>query len=109
MKNKIFNTNNDLTGFIIRLTLGIILFPHGAQKLLGMFGGYGFSGTIGFFTGTMHLPCIPSTKYILSKINTGDSFADKNYHAKESGSKDADVCSYCRVAKHWTNTKGILH
>ncbi len=58
MKNKIFNTNDDLTGFIIRLTLGIILFPHGAQKLLGMFGGYGFSGTMGFFTGSMHLPWI---------------------------------------------------
>jgi len=58
MKNRIFNTNNDLTGFIIRLTIGLILLPHGAQKLLGMFGGYGFSGTMGFFTGTMHLPWI---------------------------------------------------
>ena len=58
MKNKIFNTNNDYTGLIIRLTLGIILLPHGAQKLLGMFGGYGFSGTMGFFTETMHLPWI---------------------------------------------------
>ena len=58
MKNKIFNTNNDLTGLIIRLTLGLILFPHGAQKMLGMFGGYGFSGTMNFFTGTLHLPWI---------------------------------------------------
>jgi putative oxidoreductase len=58
MKNKIFNTNNDLTGLITRLTLGLILFPHGAQKMLGMFGGYGFGGTMGFFTGTLHLPWI---------------------------------------------------
>ena len=58
MKNKIFNTNNDFTGIIIRLTLGLILFPHGAQKLLGMFGGYGFTGTMNFFTQTMHLPWI---------------------------------------------------
>lgn len=56
MKQKIFATNNDWAGFITRLTAGIILFPHGAQKLLGMFGGYGFSGTMGFFTGTLHLP-----------------------------------------------------
>jgi len=55
MKNKIFNTNNDWTGSVTRLTIGIILFPHGAQKMLGMFGGYGFSGTMGFFTNTMHL------------------------------------------------------
>lgn len=58
MKNKIFNTNNDLTGLITRLTLGLILFPHGVQKMLGMFGGYGFSGTMIFFTETMHLPWI---------------------------------------------------
>jgi putative oxidoreductase len=32
------------------------MFPHGAQKLLGWYGGFGFSGTMGFFTETMHLP-----------------------------------------------------
>ena len=56
MKNKIFKTNNDWTGLVTRLTIGLILFPHGAQKMLGAFGGYGFSGTMGFFTDTMHLP-----------------------------------------------------
>ena len=58
MKHIIFNTNNDWTGLIARLTLGLILFPHGAQKMFGMFGGYGFSGTMGFFTDTIHLPWI---------------------------------------------------
>lgn len=58
MKNKIFNTNNDITGLILRITLGLILLPHGAQKMLGLFGGYGFTGTMGFFTETMHLPWI---------------------------------------------------
>lgn len=33
-----------------RLALGIMIFPHGAQKLLGWFGGYGFEGTMQFFT-----------------------------------------------------------
>ena len=58
MINKIFKTNNDWTGVITRLTIGLIIFPHGAQKMLGMFGGYGFSGTMVFFTDTMHLPWI---------------------------------------------------
>lgn len=58
MKEKIFNTKNDWTGLVARLTIGIVLFPHGAQKMLGAFGGYGFSGTIGFFTDTMNLPWI---------------------------------------------------
>lgn len=56
MKSLLFKTNNDWTGLILRLTTGIVLFPHGAQKTLGLFGGYGFSGTMGFFTDTMHLP-----------------------------------------------------
>jgi putative oxidoreductase len=51
----IFRSKNDWTGLIVRLTTGIILFPHGAQKMLGWFGGYGFTGTMGFFTKTMQL------------------------------------------------------
>ena len=58
MKQKIFLTNNDWTGFILRLTVGAIIFPHGAQKMLGWFGGYGFTGTMNYFTGTVHLPWI---------------------------------------------------
>jgi len=41
---------------VLRLILGIIFFAHGAQKTLGLFGGYGFAGTMNFFTGTMHIP-----------------------------------------------------
>jgi putative oxidoreductase len=39
-----------------RCLLGLVIFPHGAQKLLGWYGGYGFGGTMGFFTGTLHMP-----------------------------------------------------
>lgn len=56
MKSKILQTNNDWTGLATRLSIGIVLFPHGAQKLLGWWGGYGFSGTMGFFTDSMNLP-----------------------------------------------------
>jgi len=40
----------------LRLFLALVVFPHGAQKVLGWFGGYGFNGTMAFFTGTMGLP-----------------------------------------------------
>ena len=53
---KIFQTNSDWPGLFLRLTVGIVLFPHGAQKFLGWFGGYGFTGTMQFFTGTVGLP-----------------------------------------------------
>ena len=55
---KIFQTNEDAASMLLRLMLGVILFPHGAQKMLGWFGGYGFSGTMNFFTGTVGLPWI---------------------------------------------------
>jgi len=41
---------------ILRLTLALVFFPHGAQKVLGWFGGYGFAGTLGFFTGQLGIP-----------------------------------------------------
>jgi putative oxidoreductase len=55
---KIFRTNESNASTIIRIVLGLILFPHGAQKMLGWFGGYGFNGTMGFLTGTAGLPWI---------------------------------------------------
>lgn len=58
MKKIIFQTNDNNAATILRIVLGVILFPHGAQKLLGWFGGYGFDGTMGFLTGTAGLPWI---------------------------------------------------
>jgi len=34
---------------VIRVTLGVIFFAHGAQKVFGWFGGYGLKGTTGYF------------------------------------------------------------
>ncbi len=56
MFRKLTSTTNDPTIAILRLVLGVIFFAHGAQKALGWFGGYGFSGTMGFFTQAMHIP-----------------------------------------------------
>ncbi|MEO8852388.1 MAG: DoxX family protein [Ginsengibacter sp.] len=64
--NKIIGTNpNNNVALIARLALGLTIFPHGAQKLLGWFGGYGFKGTMGFFTMQMHLPYLVGLLVIL--------------------------------------------
>lgn len=55
---KIFQTNESTALAVLRIVLGIVLFPHGAQKLLGWFGGYGFTGTMGYLTGSEGLPWI---------------------------------------------------
>jgi len=51
-----FQTDDQWSGLIIRVMLAVVIFPHGAQKLLGWFGGNGFEGTMGFFTQQAGLP-----------------------------------------------------
>lgn len=64
--NKIIATNpNNYAALIARIAIAITIFPHGAQKLLGWFGGYGFAGTMQFFTGTVGMPWIIGLLFIL--------------------------------------------
>jgi putative oxidoreductase len=63
---KLFETDtNNWSALIARLTLGIVVFPHGAQKLFGWFGGYGFEKTMGFLTSQAGLPYIIALLVIL--------------------------------------------
>ena len=64
----LLHTEDDFGLFIARIALGIVILPHGLQKLLGLFGGAGFSGTIEFFVGSG----LPAAVAIL--IIIGESF-----------------------------------
>ncbi len=54
----LLKTDHSTAPLLARLALGLVMFPHGAQKALGWFGGYGFDGTMGHFTGTMNIPAV---------------------------------------------------
>ena len=60
-------SNRKLDGslLIARLALAIVVAAHGAQKLFGWFGGYGFEGTVGFFTGVIGIPYMLAVAIIL--------------------------------------------
>jgi putative oxidoreductase len=45
----LFQTDGSIVPLVLRLTLAVVMFPHGAQKTLGWFGGHGFKGTMAFF------------------------------------------------------------
>jgi putative oxidoreductase len=49
MFHRLFHTSDDHTLTLIRLGLGAVFFAHGAQKLLGWFGGYGYTASLNFF------------------------------------------------------------
>ena len=63
------NTNRTFNYSLLlaRVILGIVIAAHGAQKLFGWFGGFGFDGTMGFFTGTIGLPSIIAVLIILAE------------------------------------------
>ena len=56
------------SALVARLAIALVVFPHGAQKLFGWFGGYGFDGTMGFFTGAMGLPWVVGLAVILIEV-----------------------------------------
>jgi putative oxidoreductase len=47
---KLMSTGNDVAFTILRVVLGVVFLAHGSQKMLGLFGGYGFHASMGFFT-----------------------------------------------------------
>lgn len=54
--SRVVATPNDYAALVIRVTLGLVMLPHGAQKLFGWFGGHGFTNTMGFFTTQLGVP-----------------------------------------------------
>jgi putative oxidoreductase len=50
----LFPTDDGWPGLVLRLTLGLVMFPHGAQELLG----HGCEGTMRAFTQKMGMPWV---------------------------------------------------
>jgi putative oxidoreductase len=50
-------TDDSVALFLLRVTLGAVLLPHGLQKTVGWFGGYGFDGSMGWFA-SMGIPAL---------------------------------------------------
>lgn len=67
MLNKILATKDDFSTTILRVILGIVILPHGAQKMLGWFGGYGFNGTMHHFTDNMGIPYVFALLAVLAE------------------------------------------
>lgn len=71
MFDKITHTTDDYSVTILRLALGALFFAHGAQKVLGWFGGFGFRASLGFFTQQMHIPVVLAVLAIAAEFLGG--------------------------------------
>lgn len=60
-------TGDSFAPTVLRLSLGFMILPHGLQKTLGWFGGYGFNGTMGYLTGQVGAPWIFALLAILAE------------------------------------------
>jgi putative oxidoreductase len=70
MLHRLFHTPEDHTLTLIRLGLGAVFFAHGAQKMLGWFGGYGYAASLNFFM-HMGIPEIFAVLAILAEFLGG--------------------------------------
>lgn len=61
----IYKTNEHISGLVLRITLALVVLPHGCQLLLGWFGGFGFTGTMHYFTEVEGLPWMVGFSVIL--------------------------------------------
>ncbi len=66
MIRKLIGTNDEVASLVLRLFLGIVFFPHGAQKVFGWFGGNGLTGTMEAFT-KMGIPAFLAFLAILAE------------------------------------------
>ena len=58
MFSKLLSTQDDVAPLVMRIMLGVVFFPHGAQKVFGWFGGYGLDVTLYFFSQTICIPLV---------------------------------------------------
>jgi putative oxidoreductase len=68
MYTRLLSTRADHGALAGRLVLGAILIPHGFQHALGLFGGYGFSGTLGWMTDTLGFPAPLAALAIVTEL-----------------------------------------
>ena len=70
MWRDLLRTSHSVPLALVRLTLGLVIFPHGAQKMLGWWGGNGFGATMGFFE-HMGIPAVFAFLAIAAEFTYG--------------------------------------
>lgn len=68
MWKSLLSTTDQTELTLIRVALGVVMFPHAAQKLLGWFGGGGIHGTMDAFTNQLGIPAVFAALAIVAEV-----------------------------------------
>jgi len=71
MFHRLIHTSDDAALALLRVVLGVVFFAHGAQKMLGWFGGAGYAGTMSMFTHNLGIPAVFAVLAILAEFLGG--------------------------------------
>lgn len=97
-----FKTEDSISSLVLRVALGVAFFPHGAQKLLGWFGGHGLDATLGFFTSKMGIPY-----FIAILVIVGEFFGAlgliTGFLTRLSAAAIATIMAGAVTIVHWDN------
>lgn len=97
-----FKTEDSISTLILRVALGLVIFPHGAQKLLGWFGGHGLEGTLGFFTTKMGVPYFIAILIIIGEF-FGALGLITGFLTRFCAAAMATIMAGAVVMAHWNN------
>lgn len=96
------NVSGQIAPLLIRLPLGIIMMAHGSQKLLGLFGGPGLTGTLKNFEDSLHIPPIFTLLAIIAEFAGGFGIL-AGFLTRLSATGIATVMAVAIYKIHWAN------
>ena len=102
MIRDLLKTSDDTTALVLRLTLGCVIFAHGAQKVLGWFGGPGVEKTLHMFNTSMGFSP-PLTLLVMATEFLGSIALFLGFFTRLSAlaiAVDLGVCAYMNHIKH---------
>lgn len=100
--HKLFRTGNGYSPLALRVMLGLVIFPHGAQKVLGWFGGHGLEGTLGFLTQKMGLPMVVALLVIAGEF-LGSLGLIAGLFTRLSAFGIGAIMAGAAITAHWNN------
>ena len=102
MLKSLLKTDDNTASLVLRLTLGCVIFAHGAQKVLGWYGGPGAEKTLQIFSAAMGFPP-PLTLLVMATEFLGSIALILGFFTRISAFAIAVNIGACALMNHLKN------